>query len=86
MCEASAIRVAKDVFQSSVAPMNLETIEHEIENWDGEKLRKLMLVVASLRRRREDPSRGVEFARLIDDNTPDQWATMDDVNKRLGEK
>lgn len=66
--------------------MNLETIEREIENWDGDKLRKLMLIVASIRRRREDPSRGAESARLIDDNTPGQWATMDDVKKRLGEK
>ena len=64
--------------------MSIEAIQREIETWDGDNLRKLMLFVASLRRRREDPHRAAELARLVDDNSPEQWAGMDEVNKRLG--
>jgi hypothetical protein len=63
--------------------MSIETIQREIETWDAEDLRKLILMIASLRRRREDPARGVDFARLVDDNSPEQWVGMDEVNRRL---
>ncbi len=64
--------------------MNLETVQREIETWDGDSLRKLMLFVASLRRHRTDPQRSAELARTLDDTDPAHWVGMDEVNKRLG--
>ena len=64
--------------------MNLESVQREIETWDGDNLRKLMLFVASLRRQRADPARSAELARTLDDLDPTQWVGMDEVNKRLG--
>ena len=65
--------------------MNLETVQREIETWDGDNLRKLMLFVASLRRQRVDPQRSAELARTLDEADPAQWVEMDEVTKRLGE-
>lgn len=63
--------------------MNLETVQREIETWDGDNLRKLMLFVASLRRHRADPQRSAELARALDETDPKQWIGMDEVKKRL---
>ena len=64
--------------------MNLETVQREIETWDGDNLRKLMLFVASLRRHRTDPARRAELTRTLDETDPEQWIGMDEVKKRLG--
>lgn len=65
--------------------MNLETVQREIETWDGDSLRKLMLFVASLRRQRVDPVRSAELARTLDDTAPAHWVGMDEVNRRLND-
>jgi hypothetical protein len=63
--------------------MSLEAIQREIETWDGENLRKLMLFVASLRRSRENPARASELARLVDDKSSGQWVESREGLQRL---
>ena len=62
--------------------MSFEAIQREIETWDAEQRYKLMLHLALLRRR-DDPERAAELARLIDDKTPGNWLTLEEVDRRL---
>jgi hypothetical protein len=62
--------------------MSFEAIQREIESWNPEQRHKLMLHLASLRRR-DDPERAARLARLIDDKTPGNWLTMEEAFQRL---
>lgn len=62
--------------------MSIEAIEREIETWNEEQLRRLTMRIAALRRR-QNPARAAELARLIDDKTPGHWLTLEEVDRRL---
>lgn len=64
--------------------MNLATVQKEIEHWDPEQQDRLAACLSVLRLKR-DPAHARELARRLDDKTPQNWLTLDELKRKLAE-
>ena len=62
--------------------MSLVTVQKEIEQWDSEKQDRLAACLSVLRLKR-DPEHAKELARRLDDKTPENWLTLDQLKQEL---
>jgi hypothetical protein len=62
--------------------MTLTTIQKAIEKWDAEQQDSLAAYLSVLRLKR-DPKHAKELARRIDDKTPKNWLTVEDLKRKL---
>lgn len=63
--------------------MSVELLMREIAELDQPGRRRLMAYLVSLQAN-ADESHCVEMARRIDDHEPANWATLDELDRRLG--
>lgn len=61
--------------------MSLENLMDEARKLDGRERRRLAAFLTTLREESE-PSFADEMARILDDNHPGNWMTLDDLKKR----
>lgn len=61
--------------------MSLESIMEEARKLSDAESRRLSAFLLSLRR---EPGFAEEMARLIDDKTPQNWATLEQFDQRYG--
>ncbi len=66
---------------SKIPIMSLENLMDEARKLDGRERRRLAAFLTTLRDESE-PSFAEEMARVLDDNTPGHWFTLDDLKKR----
>jgi len=64
--------------------MNLTTVQKEIEQWDSEQQDRLAACLSVLRLKR-DPRHAKDLARRLDDKTPGNWLTLDDLKRELAQ-
>ena len=64
--------------------MTLATIKDEIEQWDPEQQDRLAACLSVIRLKR-DPMHAKELARRLDDATPQNWLTLDQLKQKLAE-
>lgn len=62
--------------------MTLTTIQKEIEQWDPEQQDRLAAYLSVLRLKR-DPAHAKELVRRLDDKTPRNWLTVDQLKRKL---
>ncbi|MEN3942670.1 hypothetical protein WJU23_15320 [Prosthecobacter sp. SYSU 5D2] len=62
--------------------MSLTTLMHEAAQLDTESQRKLIGYLVSLRDE-QMPGHRQEMARRIDDQTPEKWLTLDQLDAKL---
>ena len=62
--------------------MNLVSVQKEIEQWDSEEQDRLAACLSVLRLKR-DPKHAEELARRLDDKTPGNWLTLDQLKRKL---
>lgn len=63
--------------------MSVEVLMREIAELDPAGRRRLMAYMVSLQSDADETHR-VEMARRIDDRDPASWATLEDLDRRLG--
>ena len=64
--------------------MTLATVQKEIEQWDPDEQDRLAACLSVLRLKR-DPKHANELARRLDDKTPRNWLTLDQLKRKLAE-
>ena len=64
------------------AVMNLATVQKEIEHWDPEQQDRLAACLSVLRLKRA-PKHAKELARRLDDSSPENWLTLDELKHKL---
>jgi hypothetical protein len=57
-------------------------VQKEIEQWDSEQQDSLAAYLSILRLRR-DPRHAKELARRLDDKSPRNWLTIEDLKRKL---
>ena len=64
--------------------MTLASVQKEIEQWDTEQQDRLAACLSVLRLKRH-PEHAKELARRLDDKTPQNWLTIDQLRQKLAE-
>ena len=62
--------------------MNLTTVQKEIEQWDSEQQDRLAACLSVLRLKR-DPQHAKNLTRRLNDKTPGNWLTLDELKRSL---
>ena len=62
--------------------MNLATVQKEIEHWDPEEQDRLAACLSVVRLKR-DSKHAKELARRLNDKTPANWLTLDQLKRKL---
>jgi len=63
--------------------MSIKEIKSEMVELSAEARQELTAFLASLRHR-DDPKYRKRMGHKIDDNSPDNWVTLDEFDKKLG--
>ncbi len=64
--------------------MTLTMVQKEIEQWDSEQQDSLAAYLSVLRLKR-DPKHAKELARRLDDKTPRNWVTLEELKRKLAQ-
>jgi len=59
-------------------------VEREIEKWDSEQQDSLAAYLSVLRLKR-NPGHAKELARRLDDKTPRNWVTLEELKRKLAQ-
>jgi hypothetical protein len=63
--------------------MSIETLKHELASLDSIKRSHIVAYLVSLQDQ-QDRSYKSSITKKIDDNDPANWATLEDLDRRLG--
>lgn len=64
--------------------MSLAVVENEIRQWDPDEQDQLAAFLSALRLKR-DPAHAEELARRLDDKTPANWLTLNELKSKLAD-
>ena len=64
--------------------MSLVTVQKEIEQWNSEEQDRLAASLSVLRLKR-NPSHAKELAHRLNDKTPENWLTLDQLKQKLAQ-
>lgn len=63
--------------------MSLDEIKSAVAELGAADRRKLMAFLVSMRNK-EDPARKERLTRILDDDAPENWLTLEEMDARLG--